>query len=105
MFTAFLVFLEGGLELFDLLLLLDALLLEGLALKLLLVTATLSIARPLRIELFVLAHGSNRAWRHLQWLCFLLLTITNFLLCAEVIIPECELYSNFGLTLTRFSNA
>ena len=105
MFTAFLVFLEGGLELFNLLLLLDTLLLEGLALKLLLVTATLSIARPLRIELFVLAHGSYGAWRHLQWLCFLLLTtITNFLLCAEVIIPECKLDSNFGFTLTRFAN-
>ena len=105
MFTAFFVFLEGGLELFDLLALLDTLLLKWLALKIMLITAALGVTWPLRIELFVLAHGSYGAWRHLQWLCFLLLTtITNFLLCAEVIIPECKLDSNFGFTLTRFAN-
>ena len=99
MLTALFIRLERGLELLDLLSLLYTLLLKRLTLQLLLVTAALGVPRPLRIKLFVLAHSRYGTWRHLQWLCFLLLTtITNLLLCAEVIISECELDSNFALT-------
>ena len=99
MLTALFIRLERGLELLNLLSLLYTLLLKRLTLQLLLVTAALGVARPLRIKLLVLAHGSYRTWRHLQWLGFLLLTtITNLLLSAEVIISECELDSNFALT-------
>ena len=101
MFTPLFVFFKIGLELLDLLALLDTLLLKRLALQL--VTATLRVSWPLRIELFVLAHSRYGAWRHLKRLCFLLLPIAKFLLCAEVIISECELDSNFALTW--FANA
>ena len=102
MFTTFFISFEGRLELFDLLALLDLLLLERLALQLMLVTAAWGLARPLRIELLVLAHCCDGSWRHLKWLSFLLLAISDFLLCAEVIITKGELDSHFAL---RFADA
>ena len=102
MFTTFFISFEGRLELFDLLALLDLLLLERLALQLMLVTAAWGLAWPLRIELFVLAHCCDGSWRHLKWLSFLLLAISDFLLCAEVIITKGELDSHFAL---RFADA
>ena len=103
MFTSFLISLKGGLEFLDLPALLYFLLLIRFArnLLLVLVTASVRLAWPLRIELLVLAHRRHWTWCHLKWLSFLLLLATsNFLLRAEVVVTKGELDADFALRFT-----